>query len=175
MKILKGILYVVLGLAALVLIGGLFMAKDYTITREVVINKPKQVVFDYVKMLKNQDNFSYWAMKEPTMQKTYAGTDGTVGFKAAWVGKEMGEGEQTITGITEGQKMEFSLHFIKPMEGMCSAYMTTDAVGESQTKVTWAFNGHSKYPMNFMNFVMTKVLGNQLQTGLDNLKGLMEK
>ena len=31
----------------------------------ITINQPKKTVFDYIRMLKNQDNFSVWAKMDP--------------------------------------------------------------------------------------------------------------
>ena len=175
MKFLKGLGIVVLLLVALILIMAAFVSKDFKIEREVVINKPTPVVFDYIKYLKNQDQFSYWAMQDPGMKKEYKGTDGTVGFTAAWNGEKMGVGEQEIKAIQQNAKVDYELRFKKPMEATNTAYLATEALGASQTKVKWALMGHSNYPMNIMNLVMKGTLENQLQTGLDNLKKLMEK
>ncbi len=41
-----------------------------------------------------------WAEKYPNMVKKFTGTDGEVGAISSWKGnKEVGEGEQEITGI----------------------------------------------------------------------------
>ena len=61
MKILKIILLVIAILIVIPLVVALFVAKEYAVERYVEINKPKSEVFDYVKYLKNQDNFSKWA------------------------------------------------------------------------------------------------------------------
>ncbi|WP_232789428.1 hypothetical protein [Sphingobacterium sp. UDSM-2020] len=87
MKILKKIVIVLLLIVAVLLITALFLKKDYAVKREITINKPKQEVFDYIKYLRNQNNFSKWAMMDPLMTKTYQGTDGTVGFISAWDSK----------------------------------------------------------------------------------------
>ncbi len=178
MKILKGIGLFIVAIIALVLIIALFVKKDYKVEREVTINKPKQQVFDYIKMLKNQNNYSKWAMMDPNMKKEYRGTDGTVGFVSAWEGnKEVGKGEQEIKGITEGQRMDFEIRFEKPFKSVANGYMTNEALGETQTKVKWAFAGNMPYPMNAMQLFMNmdKSIGGDLQTGLDNLKALLEK
>src|SRR5687767_6815253 len=106
MKILKRILFSVLGLVAILLIVALFVKKDYAVEREITINKPKQEVFAYIKYLKNQDNFSKWGSMDPAMQKSYTGTDGAVGAVSAWKGNsDVGEGEQEIKKITEGERI----------------------------------------------------------------------
>lgn len=179
MRILKRILIVILILIAIPLITALFVKKDYAVEKEVVINKPKQVVFDYVKMLKNQDNYSVWAMKDPNMKKGYKGTDGTPGFIASWESqnKEVGTGEQEILKITEGERIDFKLRFKVPFEAQDDAYMITEAVGENQTKVKWGFKGAFPYPMNLMNLFMDmdKAVGKDLSEGLNNLKTVVEK
>ena len=176
MKILKWILIIVAIIIAIPLIIALFMKNDYTVEREVTINKPQQVVFNYIKLLKNQVNYSKWAMEDPNTKMTFTGTDGTVGFISAWESNKTGKGEQQITNITEGSRMDVSLHFIKPMEGRANAYFTTDVVSPTQTKVIWVMNGTMHYPLNFMLLMnMDKMLGGELQTGLNNLKGVLEK
>jgi len=84
MKIIKRILIGIGCLIALLLIVALFIKNDYSVEREITINKPRQEVFDYVKLLKNQDHYSKWVMTDPGMKKDFTGTDGTVGFVYAW-------------------------------------------------------------------------------------------
>jgi hypothetical protein len=179
MKILKKITMVILGLIALLLIVALFVKKEYAVVREVTINKPRQVVFDYVKYLKNQDNYSVWAKLDPNMKKDYSGTDGTLGFVSAWESnvKDVGSGEQEITKITDGERLDMELRFLKPFKSTDFAYIITENVSDNQTKVMWGFTGKMPYPMNIMLLCMNmdKMLGNELQTGLNNLKSTLEK
>jgi uncharacterized protein YndB with AHSA1/START domain len=179
MKILKFILIGLAGIVALILIVAAFAKKDYAVVREITINKPKQEVFNYVKFLKNQDNYSKWAMMDPGMKKEYKGTDGTVGFVSAWDSKEdnVGAGEQEIKKITDSERIDMELRFKRPFEATDNAYMTTEAVDSNQTKVKWGFEGKMKYPMNVMLLCMDmdKMLGKDLDTGLSNLKNILEK
>ncbi|MCU0430848.1 MAG: SRPBCC family protein [Cytophagaceae bacterium] len=179
MKILK-YLGVVLALLILTpLFIALFLKKQFTVERDIVINKPKQEVFDFIKLLKNQDSYSVWALKDPSMKKEWRGTDGTVGFVSGWDSQndEVGKGEQEIIGIQEGQRVDYELRFFKPMEGKDNAYMTTEALSDSTTKVVWGFKGNMAYPMNLMLlfFDMEQMLGADFQNGLSNLKKEVEK
>ncbi|HLT86261.1 MAG TPA: SRPBCC family protein [Sphingobacterium sp.] len=179
MKIVKKILIVLAIIIAIPLIIALFVKKDYAVQREVTIDKPKQEVFDYIKYLKNQDNYSKWNKIDPEMKKSYKGTDGTVGFISRWESnkKEVGWGEQEIKKITEGERIDFELRFIKPFEATEPAYMTTEAVNENQTKVVWGFSGHMNYPMNLMLLFMDmeEMIGGDLETGLNDLKTILEQ
>jgi len=41
------------------------MAKKMIIEKSVTINKPVNEVFDYLKITRNQEEFSVWNMKDP--------------------------------------------------------------------------------------------------------------
>ncbi|UQD56887.1 SRPBCC family protein [Flavobacterium sp. K5-23] len=179
MRILKRILFALLGLIALALIVALFMPKEYAVEREISINQPKDSVFTYIKYLKNQDNFSIWAKTDPEMKKTFSGVDGTVGAISSWDSKNenVGVGEQEIKKIIEGERIDFELRFKSPFESTASAYMTTETISTNETKVKWGFNGDMNYPMNLMlPFMgMDEMIGKDLEIGLANLKVLLEK
>ena len=149
------------------------------VEREVTINKSKQEVFDYVKYLKNQDNFSVWATMDPAMKKEFRGEDATVGFVSAWESdnENVGKGEQKIIGINDGSRIDYELHFLEPFESTDYAYLTTDAVNDSVTRVKWGFKGKMKYPMNLMMLTMDMegMLAPDLENGLTSLKGILEK
>jgi Polyketide cyclase / dehydrase and lipid transport len=178
MKFLKRLLLFIAAIIVIALITALFVSKDMNVEREIVINKPKQQVFDYVKFLKNQNNYSVWNKMDPNMKQTFTGTDGAVGFVSAWEGnKDVGKGAQTITAIKDGQTLETDLKFIEPWESTAKAFLNTAAVNDSTTKVSWGFKSQMAWPMNitklFMN--MEKMLGDDYEKGLANLKGVLEK
>ncbi len=87
MEILKFALIGLAALLVLVLIIPIFTKKEIAAVRDVVINRPKSEVFEYVRLLKNQDYFSVWAGKDPDMKKDYRGEDGKIGFVSAWESK----------------------------------------------------------------------------------------
>ena len=131
MNILLTILLVIAGIIALLLIIALFTKKGYAIQREVIINAPLQKVFDYVKYLKNWDEFNERAVADPSKRNEFKGTDGTVGFIYAWSGnKKVGEGEKEIMLITEGKKIETEIRFVKPFALTGYTNMVTELVSE---------------------------------------------
>lgn len=178
MKVLRIILLALLAFISIPLIIAPFTAKDYAVERQIVINKPVGEVFDYVKYLKNQDNFSKWAGMDPNMKKTFSGEDGTVGFVSAWESDnpDVGKGEQEIISITPGQRIDYELRFFEPFESKEKAYLITEAAGAEQTIVKWGFKGHMAYPMNLMLVFMDfeAMLAGDFETGLSNLKSILE-
>jgi hypothetical protein len=115
---------------------------------------------------------------DPAMKTEYRGTDGTVGFVSAWDGNsDVGKGEQEIKKITEGESLETELRFIKPFESKAKSSMTTTAINDSTTKVTWGFEGKMNYPFNLFRLFSDpeKMVGDDFSTGLSNLKTVLEK
>jgi len=168
---------VIVILIAILLVVALFVSKEYSVEREVTINKPKGEVFTYVKNLKNQDRYNKWVMMDPKVKRDYRGTDGTVGFVATWYSddSDVGKGEQEIKNITEGQRMDMEVRFEKPFKNTANVYMSTDTVAETKTKVKWGMAGKNPYPVNLMNLFIPNMLGKDMQTSLNNLKGVLEK
>lgn len=173
----KIILLVVGGIIALILIVAAFMKKEYTISSEIVINKPKTEVFNFLKNIKNQEKYSKWVMADPNVKLTYTGTDGTVGFISAWDSQEknVGAGAQEIMKITEGEQIDMELRFEKPFKMVSKAVTMTESVGENQTKYTNIFFAKSPYPLNIMYPIMKKMLGKDMDETSANLKKLLEK
>ncbi len=111
MQLVKRILIGIVAIIALLLIVTLFVPKEFKSERSITINKPRQEVFDYIRHIKNQDNFGIWQLSEPNLKKDYEGTDGTVGFKFTWDGEKLGKGSQKIIGIVDGERMDTELDF----------------------------------------------------------------
>lgn len=179
MKTIQKIAIAAGAIVATPLITGLFLKKAYAVEREIIIHRPTSEVFDYIKYLKNQDNYSKWAKIDPYMDKSYRGTDGSVGFVSAWNSKlsDVGQGEQEITKIIDGERIDYELRFIKPFKSTSPAYMSIFNISANKTKVVWGMSGTMPYPMNLMMLFMNfeKMLNEDLDTGLANLKAELEK
>lgn len=176
MKIFMTILIIIGIIIAIPLIAALFIKNEYAIEREISIQKPRQEVYNYVKLTRNQDYYNKWVMQDPAMKKNFRGTDGTVGFVYAWDGNnQAGKGEQEIKKITEAEKIEMEIRFERPMTSVCQVQMATESVDATMTKVRWGMQGRNKYPMNLMNLFMDNLLGKDLEQSLLNLKGILEK
>ena len=157
MNILITILLVIAGIIALLLIIALFTKRGYNIHCEILINVPLQKVFDYIRQLKNWDNFNERAVADPSKKNEFKGTDGTVGFIYAWNGnKKVGEGEKEIKNIVEGKKIETEIRFVRPFTLIGYTNMATESVSDNQTKVTFSNASTLKYPLNILLLMVEK-------------------
>ena len=176
MNIIITILLILGGIIALLLIIGLFMKKEHYVKREIIIDAPRQKVFDYVKLLKNQDEFNTGAMEDADRKKEFKGTDGTVGYIYSWSGnKKAGEGEKEIKNIIEGRSIETEIRFVKPMAASATIIMETESLSGDQTKVSWSNAGTLKYPINIMIPMMEKQVAKGMDISLSTLKNILEK
>lgn len=165
---------IILIIVLLLLIIALFVKKEYTVKRDIVISRPSHDVYNYVKFQKNQDYYNKWVMQEK--RSTFRGTDGTVGFVYSWDSDgKAGKGEQEITRLIENKEVDCEIRFEKPFKNVAYVSMTIVAMGDAQTKVKWAMNAKMKYPMNFMNLFIEGMLGKDVDESLRNLKTILEK
>ena len=168
--------YLITGIAtiiALPFILGLIVKKQYFIVREITIDKPREIVYDYVRLIKNQDFFSKWNLSDPEMEKEFQGIDGEPGFVYAWQGAKAGKGEQELIRL-DGENVETEVRFIKPMPGTARVTFKTRAIGTERTSIAWEMTGYNPYPRNFINLFMNQMLGKDIETSLSNLKSLLE-
>ena len=177
---MKTILKIVLSFGILILLAlicALFLNKNYVVTKSIIINKPHSEIFNYVKYLRNQNEYSKWAKMDTGMGKVFSGTDANPGFISAWDSKQddVGKGEQEIVNITDGQQIDYEIRFEKPTKDIAKSFMRTDSIAPAKTLVKWQISGHMNYPLNMMGLFMDKMIGGDLETGLANLKRIKER
>lgn len=177
MKIFKTILLVILGIVALILIIAAFVKKDYTLQKEVTINKTNLEVYEYIRMNENQPKHNSWFRMDPNTKTEMRGTDGEVGAVWCWDSEKTGKGEQKIVALTPGEKLDFEITFIKPFEGKAQNSIVLEAISPTQTKVVNSLSSSMPYPMNFMLLFMDmdKAIGTEMQNGLNNIKQNLEQ
>ncbi len=167
--------YIIGGFVLLIALLSFVMPIAFEHKSEIVINKSKSEVFDYLKSIKNQNNWSVWAQMDPDMKQEFTGTDCAPGFISSWEGKKAGKGAQEIKKITEGERIDIELRFEKPFKVTNAVYFTTTTVEGSKTKVVWAMYGNSPRPFNLIFPLMKGAVLKDFKKGLDNLKTLLEK
>ncbi|TBN06320.1 polyketide cyclase [Hyunsoonleella flava] len=172
------LIYLILGVVAVFVMLILIAPKKFDVKRSIIIDNTLPEVFQYLKHIKNQDEWSPWKKKDPNMKQEFEGIDGEVGFVAKWEGnRDVGIGEQEITKIVENETIESQLRFFKPWKSESNAYLRLEEVTPNKTKVVWGFSGENKIPINvfFLFFSMDKAVGKDFDEGLASLKLILEK
>lgn len=171
------IVYILLGLIGLLLLVAAILPKNFQVSADIVVERPREVVFNYVRNLKNQENYSVWVMADPNIKIDYKGIDGTVGFISSWTSdnKNVGVGAQEIKAIKEGERYDVELRFEKPFKATNQAYTTTTSVDANRTKVTTVFQGSNPFPMNLMIPMIKGMLTKDMNKNMANLKSNLER
>ncbi len=170
----------IIGILSFPLVLAVFLPSSYQVERSIDITRPADEVFEFIRKLKNQDQYSVWAKRDPNMKKIFTGEDGTVGFVSRWESevKDVGVGEQEIKMINaDALEMQTELRFFEPFEGTDRSYQKVSSLDTKKSKVIWGFDGSMPYPFNlmllFMNF--EEMIGKDFEEGLSNLKAVLEK
>lgn len=171
MKALKYIFYILLSITLLIAGLGIFAKSSYHIERSIVIDAPKALVYDQVRLFKNFHEWLPWSKLDTNMQLIYGGTDGEAGSTYAWKGnKDAGEGKQTLKSVTP-DRLEIQQDIVEPLETSIPAYFNITG-DEEKTKVTWGFDPHLPFPVNVwaMFTDIDKAMGTDYERGLGYLK-----
>lgn len=195
MKFLKWLGIGLGGLILLVLILPLFLRDEYYVLREIVIDKPRDAVYDYIVLLKNRENFVPAGRNGTSMTRSYAGTDGKVGFIYAWSSSDplIGQGELEIRKIIPYERIDYTGRLTKPIKGSSESFLKLEDFslpGENasakpgdkppaaqHTKIIWGMQGRAPYPFHTLILFLhpETVVGERFETGLRQLKEILEK
>lgn len=175
MAFLKWTLGLVVGLVALLLVGGLLLSGRYEITRSIVVAASADKVYPLVAEPRRWKEWSVWNRRDPAMSITYSGPESGAGARWAWKSPTEGDGQMTFTAAEPGRRAAYELYF--PDFGTTSTGELTLTPDGSGTRVTWAMAGTmgSNPLMRWMALAMDRMVGPDFEGGLANLKTLAEK
>lgn len=149
----------------------------FRVERSTTINAPPARIFAVLNDFREWPAWSPWEKKDPAMKRTLTGPTSGKGAAYAWEGnKDVGSGSMKIVDAAPPTRLTIKLDFIKPFEGHNVVDFTLQPEG-SATRVNWAMHGPapfmSKVMQVFMN--MDRMIGDDFEAGLANLKSLAEK
>jgi hypothetical protein len=174
------ILVVFVAVVSVAAVVAMFTKNRYTLKRDVIVKKPKDEVFLFIKKNRNQTLYSRWLSFDPNTRIELSGAeDGQAGAILSFASKDKrtGKGEWEIKQIVEGERVDFELRFLEPFKFTANGYFTTEAVSPEETKVSWVYNSGMDWPMNFMLLFldMDKLVGNDIHASLSMLKATLER
>ena len=171
----KKIVFVLIGLVALLLLIPAFMKPEFRIERSIEIAKPAEVVFPYIADFTKWKDWSHWSNTDSEQKLIITGTPGEIGHRMEWDGKINGKGNQTVTNIVSNQSVASNLIFTEPntMESIATLELKSIPNG---TKVTWSNEGKLDYPIGrLFGPFLDGMVGPDFEKGLTNLKNLAER
>jgi predicted transcriptional regulator YdeE len=166
------ILLIVACIAIGYLIYALSLPAGYTVTRSIVIAKPKDTVFAYLRDLNNWTAWSPWALHEPDVK--IAITNPTaVGGTYAWDGKKIGAGSMEYLSMEGNDRIEILLSFLRPFKSQADVTWVLESESNG-TMLTWDMKTRMPLPLRpFQNFI-AKMVGHDFALGLALLRGKLD-
>jgi hypothetical protein len=145
------------------------------VERSITIRGTPEKIYPYIANLRLWTEWSPYEKLDPDMQRTYSGAASGVSAIYSWDGKQAGAGRMEIRETIEPTQILIALDFSKPMAAHNTVEFLLRPSGETTT-VTWLMYGPNTFIGKVMCvFVdMDTLLGKDFETGLSNLKGLIE-
>ncbi|TKC05640.1 polyketide cyclase [Pedobacter polaris] len=171
MKILKVLGIIIVVLAIIILVGGMFLPKTYSVSRSTIINAPDSVIYKNIADFNEFLKWNPWAKMEPTAKTTISGPSAQPEHLYQWEGKETGSGQMKVKSVEPNKMVDIELKFIKPFESLADTKFAIAPEGTGN-KVTWTMSGEnnliSKWMCLFVS--MDKMIGKDFEDGLKYLK-----
>jgi uncharacterized protein YndB with AHSA1/START domain len=172
------IIAVVIALAiAAILIFAATKPDTFSVQRSATLNAPAEKIFAILNDFQQWRGWSPWENKDPEMKRTYEGSERGKGAVYAWDGnKNVGSGRMEILEATTPSRVLIKLDFFKPFEGHNTAEFTMSPQGNA-TNVDWVMRGPAPFMFKVMEVFIScdRMIGKDFETGLANLKALVEK
>lgn len=176
MKILKFLLFALVGLVAVLFLGGMMISSKFTAQRSAEIQAPPEKIYALIADPRIWKQWSVWNERDPAMAIVYSGPASGSGAAWEWKSKSQGDGKMTFTTAEPGRRLGYELYF--PDFGTTSlGDFTLEPTANGATKVTWVMNGDvGKNPLfHWVTLFSDSMTGPDFEAGLKNLKALAEK
>jgi hypothetical protein len=178
---MSGLIIVIAILLALAIVAVVLLAatkpSSFSVRRSAIVNAPAEKIFAVLSDFQQWRGWSPWENRDPELKRTYQGSDRGKGAIYAWDGNNnVGAGRMEILDATTPSKILIKLDFFKPFKARNIAEFTMLPQGNA-TNVNWLMQGPAPFMHKLMQvFInMDKMIGRDFETGLANLKTLVEK
>lgn len=149
--------------------------KPYEITASVMVKASQKQVFEYMRDLKNFDDWNPFAAMAKNMTMQLSEVTDQVGATYTYSDKRMGSGEMTILTLHPDTLIRLQMKFMMPNEEIADIRWSLSST-DGETRVTWAMNGERDAKARFMNaiFQFDKMMVKNFTDGLAALKAKLE-
>lgn len=177
MKVLKFLVFGLIGLVALVLIASMMMSNEMYVEREAVIDAPVEVVYAHLATPKLRSQWDPWLAEDPNVEITFEGPESGVGAINRWNSQEagVGVGSQEIVEARENEYIQTRVT-MDMMEDEIKSEFNLEPTEDGKTKIKWTMNSESTGwgPFNGIMSSMGQVMvGASFDQGLMNIASLM--
>ena len=177
LKVFGFILAILLLVVGVVLANAATKPDTFRVERTASIKAPPEKIFPLINDFDNWGAWSPYEKKDPAMKRTRSGAANGKGAVYAWDGdRNVGKGRMEIAEASPPSKVTLRLDFEKPFAAHNIVNFTMELKGDA-TSVTWAMHGPVPYLAKIVHviFNVDRMVGQDFEAGLANLKALAEK
>ncbi len=172
--VLKYALFVLLFVFSFTLILGLFLPKDYLVSRKIEIDASPEVIHRYVGDLKKWELWEPWSDGDPSLLTTLGEQTEGVGANSSWQGRD-GDGSLRFTASDPARGIAMDL-FFNSGAWKSSSQIKYQELAPEKTEVQWTMQGKVEAPIigGYFAMLMDRMIGPMYDIGLSRLKKLAE-
>jgi hypothetical protein len=174
-------LTVVLSVVAILIVGVLIAAAirpdAFIMQRSAGMRAPAERIFPLINDLRVHESWSPFDKPDPATTKVHSGAAQGQGAVYEWNGKgQAGSGRIAITESHPFSRIVMQLDMLKPIRASNTVVFSLEPRADA-TLVTWAMHGHTPYLAKILHlfFNMDRMVGREFETGLANLKAIVER
>lgn len=174
MPLWKKLFFAFSALLVAVVAGSWLLPSRAIVERSIDIDRPPAEVYAVLDSFERFNEWSPWFAADPDAVYTYTGPSRGVGARQAWKGNSaVGEGSQTITASLPVQQIDIALAFGDQPPAL-SRY--TLQARDGGTHLIWRFEAElGMNPlMRWFGLMFDRMIGGDYETGLSQLKRLLE-
>ncbi|MCB8994666.1 MAG: GyrI-like domain-containing protein [Bacteroidales bacterium] len=174
MKFVRWFMFILIGLALLILITALFLPKSLNFVAYTEINAPVKKVYYSLSHFTDRQSWDPWLKQDSTVKMEIQLNENVLGSKYSWTSIHSSGGEMVIDTAILNEHLAFSLGF----DGMSKKARVWNDFSEidGKTKLSWGFYQDASYPVGriFMALIKGR-LEKDYRQGLENFKNLVEE
>ncbi|MEM1451184.1 MAG: SRPBCC family protein [Planctomycetota bacterium] len=173
------ILYVSLGILAVLIAVGLVLPTRYSVAGSTTIDGTPAAVHAYVGHLDRWPEWMPWETEDPSIVTSRNDRTTGVGASQSWTSAKAGDGEIEFTECDEQSGIAYDMAFLTKRGRAPSKASIRYTPSGDGTKVTWTMEG-DMVPMvpralaGWMKLLMGRMIGGQFDRGLASLKEMVE-
>lgn len=159
-------------------VGRFLLSNDLEVTRTVTVERPRAAVFAMVNDLRIAREWSPFYARDPDAEYAFSGDPGE-GQNMRWASnvRDVGRGRMSIVSSSPNQEVQSILEL---GERATLNSIISLRPGQNATAVEWRVTaqcgaGAINVPCRYMNLIMSRQVGQQLEGGLARLKTLTEQ
>lgn len=164
----------ILLLAAMLLLA----KKSYTFEKSILVDSSNSDVFNYIKFLKNQEQYHDWFKLDQDKMLDYHGEDGVEGARCNWRSDviSVGVGEQEIAKLKYPHDVQITMKVESPIVAVANHDIKIEDK-DGKSKLTYSIQVYFRFPYNIrlLFYDFENEIEASMVKSLKNIRSAVEK